>query len=158
MSLSQVCGFMATARSTPPRRPRQPASTMRTSYHVGNPWMFDGKILRAATGTPMRRIARANRPFADAEPEPLTLANLTTKSLTRASVFIGAPTALVRGDSRDFHRRRDCMLGAAAVIGARRLEQEFLHVPRARRTALGAQAAMQADIFVLHHHASGLHR
>src|SRR5512144_323747 len=70
--------------STPPRRPRQPSSTMRTSYHVGRPWMFDGKMLRAATGTPMRRTARANRLFADAEPEPLTFANLTTKSLTLA--------------------------------------------------------------------------
>ena len=45
--------------------------------------MFDGKMLRAATGTPIRRIAFAKRPFADAEPEPFTLANLTTKSLTR---------------------------------------------------------------------------
>ena len=45
--------------------------------------MFDGKMLRAATGTPMRRIAFAKSPFADAEPEPLTLANLTTKSLMR---------------------------------------------------------------------------
>src|SRR5690349_10035857 len=46
--------------------------------------MFDGKMLRGATGTPMRRIDLANRRFADAEPEPLTLANLTTKSLTRS--------------------------------------------------------------------------
>jgi hypothetical protein len=46
--------------------------------------MFDGKILRGATGTPMRRIDLAKSRFADAEPEPLTLANFTTKSLTRA--------------------------------------------------------------------------
>ena len=44
--------------------------------------MFDGKMLRAATGTPMRRIDLANSALALAEPEPLTLANLTTKSLT----------------------------------------------------------------------------
>src|SRR5512132_1551254 len=75
-------------RSTPPRRPRQPASTTRTSYHVGRPWMFDGKMLRAATGTPIRRIERAKRPLADAEPEPLTFANLTTKSLMREMGFI----------------------------------------------------------------------
>src|SRR3954471_23525707 len=61
---------------------------MRTSYHVGRSWMFDGKMLRAATGTPMRRIARAKSPFADAEPEPLTLANLTTKSLMRTAESI----------------------------------------------------------------------
>ena len=83
-----VSGFIATIRSTPPRRPRQPASTTRTSYHVGRPWMLDGKMLRAATGTPIFSTAFANSPFADAEPEPLTLANLTTKSLTRVMGFI----------------------------------------------------------------------
>jgi hypothetical protein len=46
--------------------------------------MFDGKMLRGLTGTPMRRIDRANSSLADAEPEPLTFANLTTKSLTAA--------------------------------------------------------------------------
>ena len=44
--------------------------------------MFDGKMLRGLTGTPMRSRLRANSSFADAEPEPLTLANLMTKSLT----------------------------------------------------------------------------
>ena len=36
--------------------------------------MFDGKMLRGATGMPMRMTARANSSFALAEPEPLTLA------------------------------------------------------------------------------------
>ena len=49
--------------------------------------MFDGKMLRGLTGTPMRRIAFANSSFAEAEPEPLTLANLMTKSLTAAMDF-----------------------------------------------------------------------
>ena len=44
--------------------------------------MFDGKMLRGLTGTPMRNRLRANSSLADAEPEPLTLANLMTKSLT----------------------------------------------------------------------------
>src|SRR3954467_5965941 len=73
---------MATMRSTPPRRPSQPASETRTSYQVGRPWMFDGKMLRGLTGTPMRRIDLAKSVLAEAEPEPFTLANLTTKSLT----------------------------------------------------------------------------
>src|SRR5262245_25975233 len=73
---------MATIRSTPPpRRPRWPASVTRTSYQVGKPWMFDGKMLREAIGTPIRRMERAKRRLALAEPEPLTLANFTTKSL-----------------------------------------------------------------------------
>ena len=45
--------------------------------------MLDGKMLRGATGTPMRRIERAaNSSLALAEPEPLTLAKRTTKSFT----------------------------------------------------------------------------
>ena len=40
-------------------------------------------MLRGVIGTPMRRIDLANSVLALAEPEPLTLANLTTKSLTR---------------------------------------------------------------------------
>ena len=49
--------------------------------------MFDGKMLRGLTGTPMRMIAFAKSVFADAEPEPLTLANLTTKSLIASMFF-----------------------------------------------------------------------
>src|SRR5689334_25212514 len=80
---------MATMRSTPPRRPRYPASETRTSYHVGRPWMLDGKMLRGLTGTPMRKIDFANSVLAEAEPEPLTLANLMTKLLVRCSVAGG---------------------------------------------------------------------
>src|SRR5579871_1344602 len=80
-SLSQVWGLNAAIRSTPPRRPSQPWPETRTSYQVGRPWMFDGKMLREQSGTPMRSTERANSSLALAEPEPLTLANLTTKSL-----------------------------------------------------------------------------
>src|ERR1700720_1755431 len=82
MSWSQVSGFIATIMSTPPRRPKWPMSLIRTSNQVGKPWMFDGKMLRELAGIPIRRIDLANSPLALAEPEPLTLANLTTKSLT----------------------------------------------------------------------------
>ena len=81
-SWSQVCGFIATIRSTPPRLPKCPASQIRTSYQVGRPWMLEGKMLRGVAGTPMRRIDCANSLFALAEPEPLTLAKRTTKSFT----------------------------------------------------------------------------
>src|SRR6185437_175146 len=73
MSWSQVCGFIATMRSMPPRAPKWPASEMRHSYQVGRPWMFDGKMLRGLTGTPMRRTDIVNSRLALAEPEPLTL-------------------------------------------------------------------------------------
>ena len=38
------------------------------------------------TGTPMRKMALAKSSLAEAEPEPLTFANLMTKSLI-ASIF-----------------------------------------------------------------------
>src|SRR5271157_128677 len=44
--------------------------------------MFEGKMLRELAGIPIRRIDLANSALALAEPDPLTLANLTTKSLT----------------------------------------------------------------------------
>src|SRR5271157_3967534 len=71
--------------STPPRRPRWPLSLILTSYQVGRPWIFEGKMLRELAGIPIRRIDLANSALALAEPDPLTLANLTTKSLTRVS-------------------------------------------------------------------------
>src|SRR3954454_2828481 len=82
-------------RSTPPRRPRWPDSLTRTSYQVGRPWMFDGKMLRGLTGTPMRSRLRANISLADADPEPLTLANLTTKSLTDSMRLTGLDDGIV---------------------------------------------------------------
>jgi hypothetical protein len=46
--------------------------------------MFEGKMLRELAGIPIRSTDLANSALALAEPEPLTLANLTTKSLTAA--------------------------------------------------------------------------
>ena len=128
--------------SMPPRRPSQPFSLMRASYQVGRPWMLLGKMLRGLTGTPMRMTALANSSLAEAEPEPLTLANLTTKSLTDWMRFMPwSPPARA----------------VAAGIGVD-LDQELLHVPGAGGAALGAQAAVQADVLVLDHHAAGLQR
>src|SRR5579875_3571381 len=50
--------------------------------------MLDGKMLRGLTGTPILRMHLANSSLAEAEPEPLTLANLTTKSLVAVIGFI----------------------------------------------------------------------
>src|ERR1700756_2219855 len=106
MSLSQVWGFIATIRSTPPRRPSQPLPETRTSYQVGRPWMLEGKMLREVTGTPIRRMERANISFADAEPEPLTLGNFPTKSLTDFIAGMRTPSwALPAGISACPRRR-----------------------------------------------------
>src|ERR1700752_1877743 len=82
MSSSQVSGFIATIMSTPPRRARWLSSLILTSNQVGRRWMLEEKRLRELAGMPIRRIDLANSALALAEPEPLTLANLTTKSLT----------------------------------------------------------------------------
>src|SRR5688500_4921247 len=111
--------------------------------------MLLGKMLRGLTGTPMRRIALANSSLALAEPEPLTLANLTTKSL------VASRRVMVPGSSFRCHLHRD-VDGSAGRL--RHLHQELLHVPGPRRATLGAQAAVQADVFVLDHQARGLER
>ena len=45
-------------------------------------------MLRGVAGTPMRRMDFANIWLADAEPEPFTLATLTTKSLIASIGFM----------------------------------------------------------------------
>ena len=54
----------------------------RISYHVGNPWMFDGNRFFPDTGTPMRKIERISRLLALDDPVPLTLASFKAKSFT----------------------------------------------------------------------------
>src|SRR5438093_10431660 len=94
--------------STPPRRPKWPLSLIRTSNQVGRPWMFDGKMLRELAGIPIRRIDLANRELALAEPDPFTLANLTTKSLTLwiAATFTFSCDAIGSALVEDGHRLR----------------------------------------------------
>ena len=60
--------------------------------------MLDGKMLRGLTGTPMRRMDLANSALAEAEPEPLTLANLITKSLVRCGMELAC--VVLPADSR----------------------------------------------------------
>src|SRR5262245_51546237 len=157
--------------SMPPRRPSQPFSLTRTSYQVGRPWMLLGKMLRGLTGTPMRRMAFANSSLAEADPEPLTFANLTTKSLTASMLLMltGAPYALravpPRGNSPSAEpagscSNSDCLALRIAALRPRlrRLQQELLHVPGPGRTAFGAQTAVQAHVLVLHHHTLRLQR
>src|ERR1700709_2635957 len=120
--------------------------------------MFDGKMLRGLPGTPRRSRLRAKSSFADAEPEPLTLANLTTKSFTASirgalpalTLLVALPVMFVVISGRPLRP------AAAAAAGAGLRDHELLHVPGAGRAALGAQAAVQADVLVLDHHAARL--
>src|SRR5690606_14256993 len=107
-------------------------------------WMFEGKMLRGLTGTPMRRMARAKSSLADADPDPLTLANLTTKSLT--AVIASTMSGDLRADP------------GGTSPGTRHFDQGLAHVPGSGRTSLRAQAAMEADILVLDHDPAGRQR
>src|SRR5690348_18301397 len=152
--------------------------------------MLDGKMLRGLTGTPMRRMHLANSSLAEAEPEPLMLANLTTKSLVAVSGVMTATALKPSPSGGGFGwgwvssgplnpmalplKGREASATAALLTsrchlslrrqsrvvltapGIRFRKQEPPHVPRTGRAALGAQAAMQADVFVLGHHATGL--
>jgi hypothetical protein len=45
--------------------------------------MLEGNIFLGVAGIPIRKTALANSALALADPDPLTFANLTTKSFTR---------------------------------------------------------------------------
>src|SRR5579859_2439712 len=84
---------------------------------------------------PMRKMAFMTSELALADPVPLTLANLMTKSLMR-NCSAG-----------------ELGMGATLLIhGVRNADLRFLHVPGRRRAALGAQSAVHANILVLDHH------
>jgi len=68
--------------------------------------MFEGKMLRGLTGTPMRRMAFAKSSLAEAEPEPFTLANLTTKALTDAILLVMADLSVPSSSRRGGAKRR----------------------------------------------------
>ena len=93
---------------------------------------------------PMRKIACISRLLALAEPVPLTLASLNAKSFTLERVCWKCCAAM---SGRHRNRRRH---------GERDQQLELLHVPRRGRAALGAQAAVDAEVLVLDHDAAGL--
>src|SRR6187549_1026198 len=99
--------------------------------------MLDGKTFLPETGTPIRKIACMMRPFAEADPVPLAVAILNANSLTRSIVLDGGELDDVTGCERN---------------GDERLP----HVPCIGRAALGAQPAVQAHVFVFHHHSPSL--
>ena len=81
-------------------------------------------MLRGLTGTPWRRIARANSSLALAEPEPLTLAKRTTKSFT---LLIGLWTDMMF--PREVISMRYFFMSQAPV------GQRSAHSPQCRQTS-----------------------
>src|SRR5689334_20415184 len=110
-------------------------------------------MFRELAGIPIRRIDLANSELALAEPDPLTLANLTTKSLTLCIAATSRFDCDAIGSElvKSGHRLRHA--GPACVMSRRNLRMS-----RAGRATLGAEAAVQTHILILDHDAPGLQR
>ena len=113
----------------------------------------------------MRKMACMSRPLALADPVPLTVAILKAKSLMRSmtSMTVDAESACDAARASCCATACRTALHTAAmrltcrrVARVRNLQLELPHVPRGGRAALGAQAAVQADVLVLDHHPAGL--
>ena len=95
-------------------------------------------MLRGVAGTPMRRIDFAKSWLALAEPEPLTLANRTTKSLTQ-----------LHGPSRE-HRFAgtgcDCL---ARAMGQNEMNCCMSHAPVGQRSAQRPQCRHTSSSFAM---------
>src|SRR5262245_48290078 len=102
------------------------------------------------TGMPLLKMLFIRRPLALAEPVPLTVAILMTKSLMREAWECGIEK-VNSGDLGLFG-----LQSARLVRGMRPVHLGLLHIPCGRRTTLGTQATMHAEVLVLHHHAPGL--
>src|ERR1700720_801611 len=114
--------------------------------------MFDGKMFRELAGMPIRRIDLANRELALAEPDPFTLANLTTKSLTLWIAVISRLDCDAIGSEliESGHRLRHA--GPARVMSRRNLRmsqapvgQRSAHRPQCRQTS--SSLAMMRPVF-----------
>src|SRR5678815_63775 len=106
--------------------------------------MFDGKTFFPVTGMPMRKMACISKLLALAEPVPFTVPILKAKSLTRDSTeFLPPPSTSGILHHRLRRRHRELRYHGAHMRRG----------PRCRGASFGAQPAVQADVFVLHHYA-----
>src|SRR4029078_1765688 len=121
--------------------------------------MFDGKTFFPVTGMPMRKMACISKLLALAEPVPFTVPILKAKALTRDSTeFLPPPSTsgilhhrLRRGHRELRYHGAHMRRGPPCRIKDEKIE--LSHVPRCRGASFGAQPAVQADVFVLHHYA-----
>src|SRR6266446_9209966 len=108
---------------------------------------------------PLRKMDFISRLLALAEPVPFTVAILMAKSLMRSAVDADMGGLALWGGVRGRRCSASGDLGllrlqhACFVGGVRPMHVGLLHVPRGGRATFGAQAAVNAEILVLHHHA-----
>src|SRR6187399_1622444 len=99
------------------------------------------------TGTPLRKMDFMSSELALAEPVPFTVAILIAKSFTLSGIS-GAHSSSNKG--------KFCVRGCRFIGGVWPLDSRLLHVPGRGRAALGAQAAVHAQVFVFDHDAAGM--
>src|SRR4051812_19629674 len=83
-------------------------------------------------------------------------ASSTLRAFSASTTFFS--TALINYDPDPEFSCGFLVVRSDAGAGQGHLDQVLLQVPGAGGAALGAQAAVQAGVFVLHHHAHGLQR
>src|SRR6187402_883393 len=99
------------------------------------------------TGTPLLKMDFMSSELALAEPVPFTVAILIAKLFTLSGIS-GARSSSNKG--------KFCVRGCRFIGGVWPLDGQLLHVPGRGRTALGAQAAVHAQVFVFDHDAPGM--
>src|SRR5215467_8936667 len=109
--------------------------------------MLDGKMLRELTGMPIRKIDLANSPLALAEPDPFTLANLTTKSLTLWIAPTPSLDCIAIGSVLSGGRHRLRHAGPARVMSSRNLRMS--QAPVGQRSAHRLQCRQTSSSFTM---------
>src|SRR5512135_1461327 len=79
---------MATTISCSSRRATNPSLLSRIVYHVGRPWMLEGKRFLPETGIPILNKARKMVVLAVELPDPLTVPTVIEKSFTTLSGMV----------------------------------------------------------------------
>src|SRR5215475_13754135 len=115
---------------------------------------------------PLRKIDFMSSVLALAEPVPLTVAILMVKSLMRAAgdavmvvlgcSWVAPPRGCAGGTGGSGDLGFPGLEAHGFVARLRPVQLRLLHVPGGGRAALGAQAAVHAQVLVLDHHAPGL--
>src|SRR5687768_301482 len=96
-SRANESGFMAITISCSSRRARKPSLLARIVYHVGKPWMLEGKRFFPQTGMPILKIARRMVLLAVELPEPFFVPTMIEKSLITLSMRLLIIVMSLRG-------------------------------------------------------------
>src|SRR5580698_3301406 len=98
---------------------------------------------------PLRKMDFIKRLLALAEPVPLTEAILITRSLLREDDMFRLILTADFPQTHSGNLRLFRLRGVRLVSHLGPMDKGLLHIPRGRRTALGAQSAVNTQVLVL---------